>query len=313
MAPPRAHLWITWHDNRVSEQHPEQTGQQHQDPGAAGTEATDRTPDETSTDEPATDTPTTGRPATDADTGPSDDTDRSRLFPRVTSFRFRRGTLTSGQQRNWEPLGPKLGQDLEIGRARIPQPRLDLPALFGRQAPTVLEVGSGTGVSTAAMAADEPDVNVIAVEVYKPGLAQLLGLIDRGGLTNVRLIRGDAMVVLTELVGPGTLDGVRVFFPDPWPKSRHHKRRFLQSGTIELIADRLRPGGVLHIATDHADYAVWIAEILATQDRDRPHVIPLTTESPLLLTRPTTKFEGRAEREGRRVTEFVYTRPSQDG
>ena len=126
-------------------------------------------------------------------------------------------------------------------------------------------------------------------------------------LANIRLIRGDAMVVLTELIAPGTLDGVRVFFPDPWPKSRHHKRRFLQSGTIELIADRLRPGGILHIATDHADYAVWIAEILATQDRDRPHVIPLTTDSPLSLTRPTTKFEGRAEREGRRVNEFVYT------
>ena len=283
-APPRAHLWITWHDNRVSEQHPEP--------------------------QPDPDTPSQ---TPSAEVSSSDDVDRSRLFPRVTSFRFRRGTLTAGQERNWDELWPKLGQDLEIGRNRIPQPQLDLTALFGRDAPKVVEVGSGTGVSTAAMAADEPGVDVIAVEVYKPGLAQLLGLIDRGGLTNVRLIRGDAMVVLTELIAPGTLDGVRVFFPDPWPKSRHHKRRFLQSGTIELIADRLRPGGILHIATDHADYAVWIAEILATQDRDRPHVIPLTTESPLSLTRPTTKFEGRAERDGRRINEFVYTRPLQDG
>ncbi len=102
---------------------------------------------------------------------------------------------------------------------------------------------------------------------------------------------------------------MRLFFPDPWPKSRHHKRRFVQTGTLELIADRLVPGGVLHIATDHAGYAEWIAEALATQDADRPHVVQLTRESPISLQRPTTKFEGRAEREGRYVSEFVYTRP----
>ncbi|GAC02667.1 MULTISPECIES: tRNA (guanosine(46)-N7)-methyltransferase TrmB [Gordonia] len=235
--------------------------------------------------------------------------DRSRLYPRVTSFRFRRGTLTTGQQRNWETLWPVLGRDLEIGPERIPEPQLDLNAMFGRDNPKVLEIGSGTGISTAAMAEAEPDVDVVAVEVYKPGLAQLLGLIDRNGLTNVRLIRGDASIVLRELIPSSSLTGVRLFFPDPWPKSRHHKRRFVQTGTLELIADRLVPGGVLHIATDHANYAEWIAEKLATQDADRPHVVQLTRESPILLERPTTKFEGRAEREGRFVSEFVYTRP----
>ncbi len=246
---------------------------------------------------------------TDSETEQRRDTDRSRLYPRVTSFRFRRGTLTPGQRRNWERLWPDLGRDLRIGPDRTEEPPLDAAAWFGREAPLIIEVGSGTGISTAAMAAEEPDSNVVAVEVYQPGLAQLLGLIDRGGLTNVRMVRGDATVVLTELVGPDSLAGVRVFFPDPWPKSRHHKRRFLQSGTIELIADRLRPGGILHIATDHADYAGWIAELLATQDPDRPHVVPLTYDSPILLDRPTTKFEGRAAREGRGVNEFVYVKP----
>ncbi len=246
---------------------------------------------------------------TDAAAPGAPDSDRSRLYPRVTSFRFRRGSLTAGQQRNWETLWPALGRDLRTGPDRADEPPLDAGEWFGRRAPLIIEVGSGTGISTAAMAAEEPDADVVAVEVYQPGLAQLLGLIDRGGLTNVRMIRGDATVVLTELVGPDSLDGVRVFFPDPWPKSRHHKRRFLQSGTIELIADRLKPGGILHIATDHADYAQWIAELLATQDPSRPHVIPLTYDSPILLERPTTKFEGRAEREGREVNEFVYVKP----
>ena len=246
-------------------------------------------------------------PVADSDSAPRDN---SRLYPRVTSFRFRRGSLTTGQQRNWENLWPTLGRDLQTGpNAADAEPPLDAAAWFGREAPLVIEVGSGTGISTAAMAAEEPDTDVVAVEVYQPGLAQLVGLVDRGGLTNVRMIRGDATVVLRELVGPDTLTGVRVFFPDPWPKTRHHKRRFLQSGTIELIADRLKPGGVLHIATDHADYALWIAELLATQRPDRPHVVPLTFDSPILLERPTTKFEGRAQVEGREVNEFVYVKP----
>ncbi len=237
--------------------------------------------------------------------------DSSRLYPRVTSFRFRRGTLTPGQQRNWDTLWPVLGRDLATDPAQTPEPPIDFDALFGREAPRVLEIGSGTGISTAAMAADEPDVDVVAVEVYKPGLAQLVGLVDRNELTNVRMIRGDGVVVLRELIPSGSLTAIRLFFPDPWPKSRHHKRRFVQRGTIELMADRLRPGGVLHIATDHLGYAEWIAELLATQNPDRVHVVPATSAAPVSLERPTTKFEGRAEREGREVNEFVYIRPDE--
>ncbi|MGC5247169.1 tRNA (guanosine(46)-N7)-methyltransferase TrmB [Gordonia sp. DT219] len=240
---------------------------------------------------------------------PHEHTDRSRLYPRVTSFRFRRGSLTPNQQRNWETRWPELGRDLATGVTQTPEPPLDLTATFGRQAPRVLEVGSGTGISTAAMAHDEPGLDVLAVEVYKPGLAQLLGLIERGGLTNIRMIRGDAVVVLRELIPTASLTGIRVFFPDPWPKSRHHKRRFIQRGTVELMADRLADGGILHIATDHAGYAEWIAEILATQDPAAPHVVGATGPTPISLSRPTTKFEGRADREGRAVNEFVYVRP----
>ena len=124
----------------------------------------------------------------------------------------------------------------------------------------MLEIGCGAGTSTLAMAQAEPDLDVVAVEVYRRGLAQLLSGIEREGVTNIRLVRGDGVDVLEHMFGPDSLTGVRVFFPDPWPKARHHKRRLLQPATIALIADRLRPGGVLHAATDHAGYAEQIAE-----------------------------------------------------
>ena len=132
-----------------------------------------------------------------------------------------------------------------------PAPLLDTEAWFGRSAPVVLEIGSGTGTSTLAMAQAEPHLDVVAVEVYRRGLAQLLSGIDREGVTNIRLVRGDGVDVLEHMFGPGSLTGVRVFFPDPWPKARHHKRRLIQPAVVALIADRLCDGGVLHAATDH--------------------------------------------------------------
>lgn len=219
---------------------------------------------------------------------------------RVTSFRSRRSALTEAQQGVWDRLWPALG------RLADTRDKLDVEAWFGREAGLVLEIGCGTGTSTLAMAQAEPDLDVIAVEVYRRGLAQLLSGIDRAGVTNIRLIRGDGTDVLEHLLTPGSLTGVRVFFPDPWPKARHHKRRLLQPATVALMADRLRPGGVLHAATDHAGYAEQIAEVgdaeplLRRAEPGEP--LPIST------ARPITKYETKAHHAGSAVNEFIWVR-----
>jgi tRNA (guanine-N7-)-methyltransferase len=225
---------------------------------------------------------------------------------RVTSFRSRRAALTEAQQEVWERLWPSIGRQARTDPAD-PADSLDTGAWFGRRAPLVLEIGCGTGTSTLAMARSEPDIDVIAVEVYRRGLAQLLSAIDREGVPNIRLIRGDGMDVLENLVGPRSLTGVRVFFPDPWPKSRHHKRRLLQPATVALIADRLRPGGVLHVATDHAGYAAQIAEVGDAEPLLR-RVLP-GEALPISADRPTTKYETKAQHAGSPVAEFLWIRP----
>lgn len=229
---------------------------------------------------------------------------------RVTSFRSRRSALTEAQQEVWDRLWPSLGR-LAITDSAAPEP-LDVAAWFGRSNPNlVLEIGCGTGTSTAAMALAEPHLDVIAVEVYRRGLAQLLSAIDRQGIPNIRLVRGDGVDVLEHLIAPATLTGVRVFFPDPWPKSRHHKRRLLQPATMALIADRLRPGGVLHAATDHADYAEQIAEAGDGEPRLR-RVSPAGAGAgeplPISVRRPATKYETKARDAGSAVTELIWMR-----
>lgn len=233
---------------------------------------------------------------------------------RVTSFRSRRSSLSDSQQATWNRLWPEIGTVARPAEPGGHYPALDTDAWFGRNAPLVLEVGCGTGISTLAMARDEPDLDVIAVEVYKKGLAQLLGAIDRTAatdapVTNIRLIRGDGIDVLQHLIPSGALTGVRVFFPDPWPKARHHKRRLLQPQTLDLIVDRLRPGGVLHAATDHADYAEQITEVGAGEPRLRR----VTDEAefaglPISVRRPTTKYEAKAAEVGSPINEFIWVR-----
>ncbi|OBJ07512.1 tRNA (guanosine(46)-N7)-methyltransferase TrmB [Mycobacterium sp. 1465703.0] len=242
-----------------------------------------------------------------ADT-PTGNSDRSgqRYLP-ATAFRSRRSALSDAQRQTWERRWPELG--LSVGAADEPErrePPLDTRSWFGRQAPVVLEIGCGSGVSTLAMAKDEPGIDVIAVEIYRRGLAQLLCAIDRDKVSNIRLIRGNAVDVLQRLIAPSSLTGVRVFFPDPWPKARHHKRRFLQPGTIGLIADRLLPGGVLHVATDHAGYAEHIAEVGAGEPRLRP--VAGDSALPISVRRPTTKYETKAQEAGSAVTEFIWLR-----
>jgi tRNA (guanine-N7-)-methyltransferase len=235
--------------------------------------------------------------------GPDDSPD-AHLYPRVTSFRSRRSTLNEAQQDTWDRLWPRFGT-----QARYPDrpaELLDTAAWFGRSAPVILEIGSGTGTSTLAMAQAEPDIDTVAVEVYRRGLAQLLSAVEREGVTNIRMIRGDGLDVLDDMFAPGSLTGVRVFFPDPWPKSRHHKRRLLQPATIALIADRLRPGGILHAATDHAHYAEQIA---AAGDAD-PNLrrVSQGADLPILVERPTTKYESKAQHAGSAVAELLWER-----
>jgi tRNA (guanine-N7-)-methyltransferase len=222
---------------------------------------------------------------------------------RITSFRARRSTISDKQQDTWERLWPDLGTQARGDEAAE---LLDTDAWFGRRAPVVLEIGCGTGTSTLAMAQAEPDIDVVAVEVYRRGLAQLLAAIDRASVTNIRLIRGDGVDVLTHMFGPDSLTGVRVFFPDPWPKARHHKRRLLQPDTVALIADRLRPGGVLHAATDHLGYAAHIAEVGDAEPRLRRTSID-AENLPISADRPETKYERKALA-GTDVTELLWER-----
>ncbi|MBF6237699.1 tRNA (guanosine(46)-N7)-methyltransferase TrmB [Nocardia otitidiscaviarum] len=230
----------------------------------------------------------------------------NRLYPRVTSFRSRRGALTPSQQESWERMWPRIGKD-------VSDDPLDADAWFGRSAPLIIEIGCGTGTATAAMARDEPQFNLIGIEVYKPGLAMLVKTIEREGIDNVRLLRGDAVDVLEHMIAEESLTGVRIFFPDPWPKARHHKRRLIQPATLKLIASRLKPGGVLHVATDHADYAEWIAAVGAGE----PQLIGLNETTggnsddwretaPIGFERPITKFESKGLRAGSAINEFIW-------
>ncbi|WP_208600783.1 tRNA (guanosine(46)-N7)-methyltransferase TrmB [Mycobacterium malmoense] len=233
---------------------------------------------------------------------------RDQRYLPASTFRSRRSALSDAQRQTWERLWPQLG--LSVGAPAgdgAAEPPLDTRAWFGRRAPLVLEIGCGSGTSTLAMAKDEPEIDVIAVEIYKRGLAQLLCAIDRERVGNIRLIRGNALDVLQRLIAPGSLTGVRVFFPDPWPKARHHKRRFLQPGTIGLIADRLLPGGVLHVATDHAGYAEHIAEVGDAEPR-LSRAEPAGAGLPMSVVRPTTKYETKAHEAGSAVTEFIWLR-----
>ena len=223
-------------------------------------------------------------------------------YPRLGSVTFRRGTLTENQAALFNQYWPKLGRVLDD----VP---VDLDAWFGRTGhPTIVEIGSGTGTSTAAMAPLEADTNIVAVELYKPGLAKLLGAIVRGGIDNIRMIRGDGVEVLARMFSENSLDAVRIFVPDPWPKVRHHKRRIIQSGTLNLIATRLKPGGVLHVATDHADYAAWIDELVDVEPmlESKPWPWP---DAPVLTDRQViTKFEGKGLTKDHVIREYLWQR-----
>jgi tRNA (guanine-N7-)-methyltransferase len=228
---------------------------------------------------------------------------------RVTSFVHQRNRLTEGQARAWERLWPQYGTD--VAAVLSGAVAYDPPAWFGRTTPLVLEIGSGTGESTAAQAADAPETDHLAVEVFEPGLAQLLMRIEETGLTNLRLLRGDAVDLLRQRVPPDSLAEIRIFFPDPWPKRRHHKRRLIQPEFTALAASRLATGGTLHLATDWADYATQMLAVCAAEPLLENVSAASDGWTPRPPWRPITKFERRAGVEGRDVRDLLFRRVSE--
>ncbi|MBO4208958.1 tRNA (guanosine(46)-N7)-methyltransferase TrmB [Micromonospora echinofusca] len=223
---------------------------------------------------------------------------------RIRTFHPRRGRLGERQRDALDRLWPTLG--VVVPEAAGPDtPPLDLATLFGRRAPVVLEIGSGMGDATVTMAAADPNRDYLAVEVHTPGIANLLSLVERHGLGNVRIARGDALDLVRYLLPAGSLDAVHVFFPDPWPKARHHKRRLIQPAHVALLRSRLTPGGTLHCATDWAEYASAMHDTLAA---DPELTNTVDGYAPRPAHRPVTKFERRALLAGRPVFDLMFVR-----
>jgi tRNA (guanine-N7-)-methyltransferase len=215
---------------------------------------------------------------------------------------LRRGRVTQAQRRAHEQILPRL--------AIAYRPALlDLDAAFGRHAPTVLEVGFGMGETTAAIAQVRPDVDFLGVEVFAAGVGALARRTDVLQLLNVRIIQHDAVEVVRDMIGADALAGVHVFFPDPWPKARHHKRRLIAPPFVALLASRIAPGGYLHCATDWEHYAGQMLEVLEAEPllRNRHAGYAPAPENPL-AARPTTKFHARGERLGHGVWDLVFVR-----
>ena len=218
----------------------------------------------------------------------------------IRSFVLRQGRVTPAQQRAFETHWATYGVEYE-GRVR------DFDALFGRRAPLVLEIGFGNGEQLHFAGANEPAANHVGVEVHGPGVGRLLNAVAADGLTNVRVYRHDAVEVLQHEVADASLDAVRIYFPDPWPKTRHHKRRLVQPAFAALVAQKLRHGGLLHLATDWQDYAGHMLAVLDADASLRNRAGPGGfVERP--SWRRETHFERRGRRLGHGVWDLVYER-----
>jgi tRNA (guanine-N7-)-methyltransferase len=216
----------------------------------------------------------------------------------IRSFVLRAGRMGSGQVRALADLGP------HYLLPYCDQP-LDWAAAFGRCAPRVLEIGFGMGQATAVIAAARPDINFLGIEVHEPGVGALLREIGERGLSNLRLVQHDAVEVLAHMLAPASLDGVHIYFPDPWHKNRHHKRRLIQPDFVAGLLSRLAPGGYLHCATDWQPYAEQMLAVLSAEPG-------LTNSAPGYAPkpdwRPLTKFEHRGLKLGHGVWDLLFTR-----
>jgi len=218
----------------------------------------------------------------------------------VRSFVVRAGRMTAAQERAWTELWPRYG--IETGNAL-----LDLRAIFGRDAPVTLEIGFGNGESLIALAAAHPERDFLGLEVHRPGVGHLMLRAEELGLTNVRAVCRDAVEVLQQCMAPGSLDEVLLYFPDPWPKKRHHKRRIVQPEFVALVASRLREGGTFRMATDWQPYSVHMLEVASGCARLR-NASPDGGFVPRPESRPVTRFERRGQRLGHGVWDLAFTR-----
>ena len=210
--------------------------------------------------------------------------------------------MSAAQERAFAELWPRFGVDWPPGT------RLDLSALFGNHRPVVLEIGFGNGDSLAEMAAAAPEINWLGVEVHGPGVGHLLLEIERRGLTNLRVLRHDAVELLAQGLGPGVLERVQLFFPDPWPKRRHHKRRILSAPFAALLGRVICPGGTFHAATDWGPYAEQMLAILEAPESPFLNLAGPGRYAERPARRPLTRFERRGERLGHPVRDLVFRR-----
>jgi tRNA (guanine-N7-)-methyltransferase len=216
----------------------------------------------------------------------------------IRSFVLRQGRISHAQQRAYDELLP---------RYAIPyvEAALNLDEAFDRSAPKILEIGFGMGESTARIAQHHPENDYLAIEVHTPGVGSLLKQIGELNLTNLRIMQHDAVEVVKNMLAPGSLDGIHIFFPDPWHKKRHHKRRLIQTEFIALLTERLKPGGYLHAATDWQEYAEHILAVLSAEPK-LSNTAP--DYAPRPDYRPLTKFEQRGLRLGHGVWDIVFRR-----
>ncbi|MFN3883621.1 MAG: tRNA (guanosine(46)-N7)-methyltransferase TrmB [Rhodocyclaceae bacterium] len=219
----------------------------------------------------------------------------------IRSYVLRQGRISKAQQRYYDEGMPRWG----IPYAPAP---LDFPAVFGRRAPTILEIGCGMGETTATIAAQHPENDFIGIEVHTPGVGSLLKEIASRNLANLRVIQHDAVEVVRDMIPHRSLAGIHIFFPDPWPKKRHHKRRLIQPPFVRELALRLAPGGYLHCATDWGEYAQQMLEVLSAE-----LLLENTAAgfAPRPEWRPQTKFEQRGLRLGHGVWDLLFRRRSE--
>ena len=223
--------------------------------------------------------------------------------PPIRSYVLRQGRFSAAQQRAYRELLPRFG----VAYRAAP---LDWREVFGREAPVVAEIGFGMGETTARIAAANPGTDYLAIEVHSPGVGALLKKIGEEAIANIRVVQHDAVEVMRDMVPAGSLAAIHVFFPDPWPKKRHHKRRLLQRDFVELAVTRLAPGGVLHVATDWREYA---DEVLALLEATPGLANTARGFAPRPASRPETKFEQRGRRLGHGVFDIVFRKKSGGG